>query len=201
MKNFFVKLTKMLCVAVLGVLGFSACSDDPGGGAAAYGSPTADYKYMGTVTDEAGNPIEGINVVLSGIVNATGNASLTLKTDKDGNPITEKIAPYWGRNNVFGNFFIYNGGKEKPAFISLARQCDDFYAHHNTVVLNPEFAGQPIIFMESENVVSSRHLYENNAFYSEIDTGAYFMLEWLKESVFQNNLYFNVQKPKEREEG
>ena len=84
MKNFFVKLAKMLCVAVLGVLGFSACSDDPTGGAVAYGSPTADYKYMGTVTDEAGNPIEGINVVLSGIVNATGNASLTLKTDKDG---------------------------------------------------------------------------------------------------------------------
>ena len=54
----------MLCVAVLGVLGFSACSDDPEGHWVAYGSPTADYKYMGTVTDEAGNPIEGINVVL-----------------------------------------------------------------------------------------------------------------------------------------
>lgn len=84
MKNLILKFAKMLCVAVLGVMGFSACSDDPEGGAAAYGSPTADYKYMGTVTDEAGNPIEGINVVLSGIVNATGNASLTLKTDKDG---------------------------------------------------------------------------------------------------------------------
>lgn len=75
----------MLCVAVLGVLGFSACSDDPEGGAAAYGSPTADYKYMGTVTDEAGNPIEGINVVMSGdYVSSTPLASLTLKTDKDG---------------------------------------------------------------------------------------------------------------------
>ncbi len=85
MKNFFVKLTKMLCVAVLGVMGFSACSDDPEGGAAAYGSPTADYKYMGTVTDEAGNPIEGINVVMSGdYVGGTPLASLTLKTDKDG---------------------------------------------------------------------------------------------------------------------
>ncbi len=126
------------------------------------------------------------------------NIDGTYKTDKDGNPITEKIAPYWGRNNVFGNLFVYNGGKDKPAFISLARQCDDFYAHHNTVVLNPEFVGQPIIFMESENVVSSRHLYENNAFYSEIDTGAYFMLEWLKESVFKNNLYFNVQKPERK---
>ena len=85
MKNFFVKLTKMLCVAVLGVMGFSACSDDPGGGAVAYGSPTADYKYMGTVTDEAGNPIEGINVVMNGTINGTPLASLTLKTDKDGN--------------------------------------------------------------------------------------------------------------------
>ena len=84
MKNFIVKLTKMLCVAVLGVLGFSACSDDPGGHWVAYGSPNAKYKYMGTVTDEAGNPIEGINVMINGAVNSTGNASLILKTDKDG---------------------------------------------------------------------------------------------------------------------
>lgn len=85
MKNFFVKLTKMLSVAVLGVMGFSACSDDPGGHWVAYGSPTADYKYMGTVTDEQGNPIEGINVVMSGdYVGGTPFASLTLKTDKDG---------------------------------------------------------------------------------------------------------------------
>jgi putative lipoprotein (rSAM/lipoprotein system) len=85
MKNFFVKLTKMLCVAVLGVLGFSACSDDPEGHWVAYGSPNAKYKYMGTVTDEQGNPIEGINVVMSGdYVSSTPLASLTLKTDKDG---------------------------------------------------------------------------------------------------------------------
>ena len=78
------KVIKWLCVAVLGVLGFSACSDDPEYRSAAYGSPTADYKYMGTVTDEAGNPIEGINVMINGAVNSTGNASLILKTDKDG---------------------------------------------------------------------------------------------------------------------
>ena len=85
MKNFFVKLTKMLCVAVLGVLGFSACSDDPESASVAYGSPNAKYKYVGTVTDEQGNPIEGINVVMSGdYVSSTPFASLTLKTDKDG---------------------------------------------------------------------------------------------------------------------
>ena len=78
------KVIKWLCVAVLGVLGFSACSDDPESDSVAYGSPTADYKYMGTVTDEAGNPIEGINVMINGAVNSTGNASLILKTDKDG---------------------------------------------------------------------------------------------------------------------
>ena len=69
----------MLSVAVLGVMGFSACSDDPGGGAVAYGSPTADYKYMGTVTDEAGNPIEGINVIMSG--NILGMPNVQLKTE------------------------------------------------------------------------------------------------------------------------
>ena len=73
------KVIKWLCVAVLGVMGFSACSDDPMGGAAAYGSPTADYKYMGTVTDEAGNPIEGINVIMSG--NILGMPNVQLKTE------------------------------------------------------------------------------------------------------------------------
>ena len=85
MKNFIVKLSKMLCVAVLGVLGFSACSDDPESASVAYCSPNAKYKYVGTVTDEQGNPIEGINVVMSGdYVSSTPFASLTLKTDKDG---------------------------------------------------------------------------------------------------------------------
>ena len=85
MKTTILKFIRAIFVAILGLLGFAACGDDPGSGLCAYGSPTADYKYMGTVTDEEGNPIEGINVVMSGdYVGGTPFASLTLKTDKDG---------------------------------------------------------------------------------------------------------------------
>lgn len=84
MKTIIFKAIRAIFVAILGLLGFAACSDKPEERYAAYGSPTADYKYLGSVTDEAGNPIEGINVVMSGVINATAHSSLTLKTDKYG---------------------------------------------------------------------------------------------------------------------
>lgn len=83
MKNFFVKLTKMLCVAVLGVLGFSACSDDPESDSVAYGVRVIKYCYKGTVTDEDGNPIKGINVVMKGRFDSE-ESSLTISTDDNG---------------------------------------------------------------------------------------------------------------------
>jgi putative lipoprotein (rSAM/lipoprotein system) len=83
MKNFFVKLTKMLCVAVLGVLGFSACSDDPESASVAYGVRVLKYCYKGTVTDEDGNPIKGINVVMKGRFDSK-ESSLTISTDDNG---------------------------------------------------------------------------------------------------------------------
>ncbi|MBQ2429360.1 MAG: radical SAM-associated putative lipoprotein [Alistipes sp.] len=83
MKNFIVKLTKMLCVAVLGVLGFSACSDDPESASVAYGVRVLKYCYKGTVTDEDGNPIKGINVVMKGRFDSK-ESSLTISTDDNG---------------------------------------------------------------------------------------------------------------------
>ena len=72
-------------MTILGVLGFSACGDDdPAETASAYGTPTANYIYTGTVTDKEGNPIEGIDVVFHGIVESTMNASLVVKTYEDG---------------------------------------------------------------------------------------------------------------------
>ena len=83
MKNFFVKLTKILCVAVLGVLGFSACSDDPESASVAYGVRVLKYCYKGIVTDEEGNPIKGINVVMKGRFDSK-ESSLTISTDDNG---------------------------------------------------------------------------------------------------------------------
>ena len=72
-------------MTILGVLGFSACGDDdPAETPSAYGTPTANYIYRGTVTDEEGNPIEGIDVKLNGMIMGSQNASLVVHTYDDG---------------------------------------------------------------------------------------------------------------------
>lgn len=54
-----------ICSLIMTALGFAGCSNDEDTIVAdEYGTPYADYKYMGTVTDENGKPIEGINVVI-----------------------------------------------------------------------------------------------------------------------------------------
>lgn len=79
------RIFRWLSVTILGLLGFSACGDDdPAEIPSAYGTPTANYIYTGTVTDKEGNPIEGIDVVFHGIVESTMNASLVVKTYEDG---------------------------------------------------------------------------------------------------------------------
>ena len=73
------------CSAVIALLGFAGCSDDPSKMADEYGSPYADYKYMGTITDEEGNPIQGIKATLVGSSNViSGREIAVLTTDKDG---------------------------------------------------------------------------------------------------------------------
>ena len=76
---------RWLSVTIIGLLGFSACGDDdPADTPSAYGTPTATYIYRGTVTDEEGNPIKDIDVVLHGVIEGSMNASLVIKTDKNG---------------------------------------------------------------------------------------------------------------------
>ena len=77
------KLFSWLCTAIVSLLGFAACDKEIP--SAAYGSPYADYKYMGTVTDEDGNPIQGIKATLVGSSNLIkGREIAVLTTDKDG---------------------------------------------------------------------------------------------------------------------
>lgn len=75
MKNLINKLIRLLCVSVIGVLGFSSCEEHSD----EYGTPITTFRYWGTVTDEAGNPIEGINVIMSG--NILGMPNVKLKTE------------------------------------------------------------------------------------------------------------------------
>ena len=75
MKNLINKLIRLLCVSVIGMLGFSSCEEHSD----EYGTPITYFRYWGTVTDEAGNPIEGINVIMSG--NILGMPNVKLKTE------------------------------------------------------------------------------------------------------------------------
>ena len=83
MKTKLQRLTHYLMAMLFGLLGFSACSDDEEDEPIyMYGTPTADYIVRGTVTDEAGNPIMGINIYPSGTLTpAKTDAEGRFKTD------------------------------------------------------------------------------------------------------------------------
>ena len=61
MKVRYRRIVQILASGVLGLLGFSACSDE--NGVEEYGTPTISYTTSGLVTDESGSPIKGIQVV------------------------------------------------------------------------------------------------------------------------------------------
>lgn len=64
-KSRYTKCLQWVIGSLLGLLGFSGCEDGIFGKDEPmdmYGVPTADYIVKGTVTDEAGNPIEGLLV-------------------------------------------------------------------------------------------------------------------------------------------
>lgn len=75
-----------ICSLIMTALGFAGCSDDEDTIVAdEYGTPTADYKYMGTVSDQNGKPIEGIKVTLVGHNALTSSKKVAeFTTNKEG---------------------------------------------------------------------------------------------------------------------
>jgi len=57
------RIWRFLASTALGLLGFSSC-EWLGIGVCMYGEPHADFKAIGTVTDNAGKPVEGIRVAV-----------------------------------------------------------------------------------------------------------------------------------------
>ena len=53
-----------LLSGALALLGFAGC-DNTWNGADLYGTPSVDYRVMGTITDTDGKPIQGIQVVVA----------------------------------------------------------------------------------------------------------------------------------------
>lgn len=129
------------------------------------------------------------------------NPDGSLKLDENGLPQTEMLTPAWGNNHVRNNVFAYNGttrNKNKSAFITVARKCDELYVYNNICILRGDIVGQKIIERE-DTVNSNGHVYSNNIFYCEnknanptADVLCLFNVR------FENNLYFNI--PKETQE-
>ena len=59
MKTKLSQLTQWLLTTVIALLGFSSCEIFM---TSMYGTPTVDYQAKGHITDEEGNPIEGIQI-------------------------------------------------------------------------------------------------------------------------------------------
>lgn len=79
---------------VMVAMGFTACSkDEPEEISVMYGTPYGEYKYEGIVTDEEGNPIQGINVTVQEYNYSINNLTV-VETDKSGKFTTDYIK--WG---------------------------------------------------------------------------------------------------------
>ena len=98
-----------LCTAIISLLGFAAC-DGEKEILYEYGSPTADYKYMGTVIDEHGNPIKGINVVFQGSRNSLHKEFHRVVTDENGRYSTDYI--HWNTGGIYQALYTDVDGEE-----------------------------------------------------------------------------------------
>ena len=78
-----------LLSGALALLGFTGCSD-VSDAPNLYGTPSVDYRVLGTVTDEEGKPLEGIQVVME-------NPYAWYYYDENGKPIESKRNPETGR--------------------------------------------------------------------------------------------------------
>ena len=105
MKVRFNRWYNAVLTALLSMLGFSCSLDEPEeyGTPVEYGAPHADYILKGTVTDEAGTPIQGIKTSLKEVykdeghiygmdsiqTNPSGNYQFTYQLGSDfyGNPL------------------------------------------------------------------------------------------------------------------
>lgn len=92
---------KKLLYLLLGLLGFSACSegensnktrDDIDNIPCMYGTPTVEFTIKGKVTDSAGVPIKGI------VVSSDRNSDLSAVTGEDGSFTTNKVRAI----NIYG---------------------------------------------------------------------------------------------------
>lgn len=94
MKKHLLKISSSLLASLLTLLGFSACDfgDEP----EEYGVPTAKFIVTGAVTDEAGNPVKGIEVTVkekeeNSYSDITNDGKPQATTDEKGQYTTQSL--------------------------------------------------------------------------------------------------------------
>ena len=125
-----------------------------------------------------------------------------LKFNPDGTPTTDRVQEYWGNwkdNYVRNNLFVNNGnaikknGNVHSAFVTIARTTKDVVFENNTVIIRGDIKNQHIINSEAGSAITG-HVYRNNIFYCENPAAKpVFHISALKDPVFENNLYYNIQ--------
>ena len=96
-----------LLSGALALLGFTGCSSGDEPVSLLYGSPSVDYRVLGTVTDTQGKPLEGIQVVVE-------NPDAWCYIDENGKSVESKLDSESGKlvpDTVYtdkdGNFSSY----------------------------------------------------------------------------------------------
>ena len=112
-----------------------------------------------------------------------------------GEPAKQRLMGKWFNNYVYSNVFAYNGNPNdatRSAFITIAREVDHVYCVNNTVIMDPKIVGQSLVNTEDESTLCYHHVYANNVFYAPEKTDAKLTNKMMRESVFDNNLYWNI---------
>lgn len=140
MKKTFNLYFNMLLSSMLVLLGFSSCSNKDDIYPLEYGSPSADYIFKGTVTDEDNHPIEGIKVIAE---YDSYNADSSTLTNTDG-AYLKLIKRAYPTNKVLLHFKDIDGEKN-GAFqdttvitndLVKTKERDGWYVGEYTITVN-----------------------------------------------------------------
>lgn len=121
---------KRLIYFLLSLLGFGAVSCDGSNDVCMYGVPTAKYVVNARVVDPEGNPIKGIEVVVSEGEDFEDESALLLETTtNDDGTLVENITHGWPRRKLYVRFTDVDGEENGGEF---EEHIKDAYACHET---------------------------------------------------------------------
>ena len=119
---------KRLIYLLLSILGFAAVGCE--GQVCMYGVPTATYEVKARVVDPEGNPIKGIEVVVSESEDFENkSARLIETTTNDDGTLVENTTHGWPRRKLYVRFTDVDGEENGGEF---EEHIKDVYACHET---------------------------------------------------------------------